>query len=74
MFTAEFEAKVEDGKITIPEQFKRDFAQQKSVKVILVKQDDSIQAAEEDIIQQLLHRPLSVADLVPRSRDQFYDR
>lgn len=75
MVTAEFEAKIVNGKIAIPEKYKNVFEKQETVKVILVKPGVPIPVTDsEDFIQQLLDCPLSVADLVPANRDDFYDR
>ena len=75
MLTAEFEAKIVNGKIAIPEEYKSAFERQETVKVILVKPDELTPPNDsDDLIQQLLNHPLSIADLVPATRDNFYDR
>jgi hypothetical protein len=75
MFTAEFEAKVENGKIAIPKEYQSAFETQENVKVILVKSDKlTLPDDSQDLIQYLLDHPLSVVDLVPTNRDEFYDR
>ena len=74
MFTAEFEAKIENGKIAIPDEYKRAFEEQKSVKVILVGDEPTPADDREDFIQQLLDYPLPIVDLVPTHRDDLYDR
>lgn len=75
MFTAEFEAKVEDGKIAIPNEYKNAFEKQETIKVILVRHSKPRPADDSaDFIQQLLDHPLTVADLVPANRDELYDR
>lgn len=75
MLTAEFEAKIVNGKIVIPEEYKSAFEKQETVKVILVKPDEPVPVTDsEDIIQQLLNHPLSITDFVPNTRDNFYDR
>lgn len=75
MVTAEFEAKIEDGKIDIPDEYRRAFAKQDNIKVILIQHSDHMPANEgDDFIQQLLDQPLAVADPVPAHREDLYDR
>ena len=75
MFTAEFEAKIENGKIAIPDEYKRAFEEHESIKVVLVGHDEPTPADDsEDFIQQLLDHPLAIVDLVPTHRDDLYDR
>lgn len=83
MLTAEFEAKVENGKITIPEQYQAVFQQSENIKVILLKSDleadlrldeDTDNSTAEDIIQHLLDNPLSIENFVPASREDLHER
>jgi hypothetical protein len=75
MFTAEFEAKVENGKIAIPDEYRSAFEKQRSIKVILVGNSESMPIdSGEDLIAQLLDQPLAISDLVPAHRDDSYDR
>lgn len=75
MFTAEFEAKIENGKIAIPDEYKRAFETQGNIKVILVGHSAPTPANDSaDFIQQLLDHPLTIIDLVPAHRDDLYDR
>jgi hypothetical protein len=75
VFTAEFEAEVENGKIAIPNEYRSAFEKQGSIKVILVRHGEPTPLGDgEDFIQHLLEHPLAVADLVPAHRDDFYDR
>jgi hypothetical protein len=75
MFTAEFEANVENGTIAIPDEYRNAFEKQGSIKVILVRHGKLIPIDNsEDFIQQLLDHPSAIADLVPSHQDDFYDR
>lgn len=72
MFTAEFEANVENGKIAIPDEYRSAFEKQGSIKVILVSYGEPTSLNDsEDFIQQLPDHPLAIADLVPAHRDDL---
>lgn len=75
MLAAEFEAKVENGKIAIPEQYQDAFGKLGNARVILLKPDTpEASGSNEDIIQHLLDNPLTIENFIPASREAFYDR
>lgn len=72
MLSVEFEVKVQNGKIQIPEDLQQEFEGIEGVKVILIK---PIAAnTGDDLIQELLDHPLEIKDFLPASREELYDR
>lgn len=72
MLTAEFQVKVQNGKIQIPENLQQEFEGIEGVKVILIKPVASNTGG--DLIQELLDHPLEIEDFLPASREKLCDR
>lgn len=71
MFAVEFQASIQNGFIEIPDEYKLQFAAQKSIKVILLKPEED--APIQNIIEQLLEHPIQVDDFHPLKRDEIYE-
>ena len=69
MHAVEFQAKVKDGAIEIPEEYKSLFKER--VRVILLAEEENFTA---DFIDQLLRNPLRLAGFKPLTRDEIYER
>ncbi|MBE9030971.1 hypothetical protein IQ266_14645 [filamentous cyanobacterium LEGE 11480] len=69
----EFQAQVKDGVIVIPEQYKSSLNQAQDVRVILVQQN-SKPTNDADFLTELLENPVVMADFVPLTRDEMYER
>jgi DNA-binding transcriptional regulator/RsmH inhibitor MraZ len=69
MFAVEFQTKIDDGNISIPEKYRRKL--QGKVRVIVLAED-----SDEDInfIDYLLANPIHDPNFVPLTRDEIYDR
>jgi hypothetical protein len=68
MYAVEFQAKIKDGTIEIPEMYRNRFKTR--VRVILLAEDES---TAETFIDQLLQHPLKVKDFKPLTREEMYD-
>ena len=68
MQAIEFQAKVKDGNIAIPEQYRDSI--KGNVRVILLAEDSS---ENLDMIEYLLANPLNVRDFKPLKRDEIYE-
>jgi hypothetical protein len=69
MYAMEFQAKIKDGTIEIPEIYRNRFKDR--VRVILLAEAES---ATETFIDQLLQHPLKVAGFKPLTREAMYER
>jgi hypothetical protein len=69
MYTIEFQTSVEDGCITIPQEYREKV--KGKVRVILLAQG---KADQFDIIDYLMANPLSVDDFRPLSREESHER
>lgn len=69
MHAVEFQAKVKNGAIEIPEEYRSRFKER--VRVILLAEEESFTA---DFIDQLLRNPLRLAGFKPLTRDEIYER
>lgn len=69
MYAIEFQTRIKDGVIEIPEEYRDRFRQ--IVKVILLAEEQPLQS---DIIDQLLVQPIEVADFKPLSREEIHER
>lgn len=69
MYAVEFQAKVKNGTIEIPEVYRGRFKER--VRVILLTEDTS---ATVNLIDQLLQHPLKVAGFKPLAREEIYER
>ena len=68
-----FEAKVNNGTIDIPEEY-RDRVKG-TVRVTIVSEDEAaLSATQDSIIEELLAQPLHVPGFQPLTRDEIYSR
>jgi hypothetical protein len=66
MYAVEFQAKIKNGTIEIPEVYRKGFKER--VRVILLAEEES---ATVNLIDQLLQHPLKVAGFKPLSREEI---
>ena len=69
MFTIEFQARIDNGAIELPEKYRDRL--KGPVRVILVGEGES---SSGNMIDELLARPLQIPDFRPLSRDEIYAR
>lgn len=69
MNAIEFQTKVKDGSITIPEQYRDRI--KGNVRVILLSEEN---AEKFDMIEHLLANPLNVEGFEPLRREEIYER
>ena len=69
MYAVEFQAKVKNGSIEIPEVYRDRFKER--VRVILLAEEESGTA---NLIDQLLQHPVKVAGFKPLTREEIYER
>lgn len=72
MVEVEFQAKVENGSIVIPDEHKSALAKVEQVKVIFRQPTKPF--FEDDFIAQLLQNPMPITDNWKMSRDEMHDR
>lgn len=72
MITVEFQAKVKNGVIVIPEEYKQELATATTVKVTVLKQPKQ-QILETDILAELMRNPISVPEVRSIARDEMHD-
>jgi hypothetical protein len=70
MYGVEFVAKIRDGMIKVPDEYRERFTD--SVRVILLLEEKT--PADGDIIAELLMRPLVVPDFTPLTREDAHAR
>lgn len=71
MTTIEFQTRIDNGSIVIPERFRERIRGTVHVKVEV----EEVEASEEDdFITYLMHNPLHIPDFKPLTRDEIYDR
>jgi len=89
MLAIEFKATIKNGFIKIPDEYQQQFERQKSVKVILMKEENasamsldkddillnhpSQVTSTQDLISQLLSTPLEIENFFPLKREEIYD-
>ena len=69
MHAIEFQAKIKNGIIKIPEEYIRDM--QENVKVIVLMEENKTTVG---ILDQLLRSPIKVKKFTPLTREEIYDR
>jgi hypothetical protein len=69
MYAVEFQAKIKNGTIEIPEVYRSRLKDR--VRVILLAEEESTTG---DLIDQLLQHPLTAAGFKPFTRDEIYER
>ena len=74
MYAIEFQAKIKNGNIEIPEEYQRRLREQggdNAVRVIILTAERETSA---NFIDQLLANPISTSDFVPFTRDELHER
>ena len=71
MTTVEFQAKVENGEIVIPDEYKQEIVGANTVKITVVKQSTK-QTSRPDFIDELAKNPVKVDRFL--TRDESHDR
>lgn len=66
-----FQAKVNQGKIEIPEIYQDNLQMAETVEIII---PDSLKNVSSGIIDRLLEHPLEIQDFNALSRDEIYER
>jgi hypothetical protein len=69
MYAVEFQTKVKNGTIEIPEVYRDRFKER--VRVILLAEEESTTL---NLIDQLLQHPVKVAGFKPLTREEIYER
>ncbi|MER3432176.1 MAG: hypothetical protein C4288_01775 [Leptolyngbya sp. ERB_1_1] len=72
MATVEFQAKVENGVIVIPDEYKQEIVQANTVKIVVEKQSAKSTASRHDIMDELAQNPIKVDRFL--TRDESHDR
>ena len=65
-----FQAKVNQGKIEIPEIYQNNLQMVETVEII----PDLSENASSGMIDRLLEHPIEIQDFIPLSRDEIYER
>ena len=73
MSNVEFEAKVENGIIVVPEEFKQELAEVSTVRIVLFKQPKK-QTIQFDIMDELAQKPVSVPGIRSITREQMHEQ
>jgi len=71
MTTVEFQAKVENGEIVIPNEYQQDVAEVQTVKIIVTKQPKK--RLQPDIMDELAQNPIPVPGIRAITRDEMHD-
>ena len=72
MFNAiEFKAKIRQGVIEIPEEYKQDLKEDNEVQVIVIKQSKKI--SKTGMISKLTQNPIAVKGIRQLTRDDIYE-
>lgn len=73
MSIVEFQAKVENGIIVIPDEFQQELAEVSTVKIVVFKQPKK-QTKQFDIMDELAQKPVSVPGIRSITREQMHER
>lgn len=73
MASVEFQAKVENGNIVIPEEYKQELSEVATVKIIISKQSKQ-QSIPFDIMDELAQNPVSISGIRTISREEMHER
>lgn len=73
MVTVEFQAKVENGVIVVPQEYQQDLVEGDTVKVTVIKQPKK-QILETDILAELMRNPIPVPGVRSITREEMHDR
>ena len=74
MIAIEFQTRIKNGRIEIPEEYRRRLLEQggdNAVRVIILTTEPE---ASADLIDDLLAHPIAISDFVPLTRDELYER
>lgn len=69
MYAIEFEARVDNGSIAVPEEYRDRLKGLVRVRVVREEEPPGV-----NLIDELLARPLTIPDFRPLSRDEIYAR
>ncbi len=73
MSTLEFQAKVENGIIVVPEKYKQELAEASTVKIVVLKQPKK-QTMQFDIMDELAQKPVLVPGIRSITREEMHER
>jgi RNA-binding protein YhbY len=73
MVPVEFQARVENGVIVVPDEYKQSLAEANTVKVTVLKQAQK-QASRPDIMDELAQNPVSVPGIRSLTREEMHER
>ena len=73
MASVEFQAKVENGNIVIPEEYKQELSEVATVKIVISKQSKQ-QLISFDIMHELAQNPVSISGIRTISREEMHER
>ncbi|KAM3090716.1 hypothetical protein ACKFKF_34380 [Phormidesmis sp. 146-12] len=73
MATVEFQARVENGVIVVPEEYKQDLSEGSTIKVTVTKQPKK-RISEDGILAELMRHPISVPGVRSLTREEMHDR
>lgn len=72
MDAVEFQARIENGAIMVPKEYKQELTDGDAVKVIVVKRPKRI--SQTGILAELARNPVQIKGLRSLSRDELYER
>ncbi|AFY89709.1 MAG: hypothetical protein CLLPBCKN_005228 [Chroococcidiopsis cubana SAG 39.79] len=73
MPSVEFQARVENGKIVIPEEYQQELSEVATVKIVILKQSRK-QITPFDIMDELAQNPVSISGIRMISREEMHER
>lgn len=73
MSTVEFQAKVENGVIVVPEKYQQELVEVSTVKIVVFKQPQK-QNFQFDIMDELAQKPVSVPGIRSITREEIHER
>ncbi|MBD2448192.1 hypothetical protein H6G76_13660 [Nostoc sp. FACHB-152] len=73
MSTVEFQAKVENGVIVIPEEYQQELVEVSTVKIVVFKQSQK-QDVQFDIMNELAQKPVSVPGIRSITREEMHEQ
>lgn len=73
MSNVEFQAKVENGNIVIPEEYRQELSEVATVKIVISKQFKQ-QSIPFDIMDELAQNPVSISGIRTISREEMHER
>ena len=73
MVTVEFQAKVENGVIVVPQEYQQELAKASTVKIIVSKQPKN-KTMQFDIMDELAQNPITVPGIRSMTREQMHER